>query len=98
MKYTVILTEDNKGNYFAKVPSIPDCSAKAKSRNEVINNIRAAIANIINKSEIIQLDVPATPKSNALQSETPWEFFGAFKEIPDWGILFEEIENQRDLN
>jgi len=98
MKYTVILTEDNKGNYFAKVPSIPDCSATAKSRDEVIISIRNAIVNIIRKSEIIQLDIPAIPKSSNFQSETPWEFFGAFRDIPNWSSLFDEIEQQREIN
>ncbi len=80
MKYTVILTEDNKGNYFAQVPNIPDCTATAKTRNEVIKNIKDVIANIMRKVEIIQLDVPDAPKSGNFQTETPWDFFGAFED------------------
>ena len=98
MKYTVILTEDKKGNFYANVPSIPDCNASAKSRLEVINNIRDKIAHVIKHIEVIQIDVPAVPKSGNLKNEVPWEYFGAFKETPHWQILFDEIEKQRDLN
>jgi predicted RNase H-like HicB family nuclease len=96
MKYTVLLTEDNKGNIYAKVPSIPDCSAKAKTKNEALHLIRKAITNVISRSEIIKLDVPIVPKSGSLLRETPWELFGAFKDTPDWGKLFDEIEIQRN--
>ncbi|MBN1350469.1 type II toxin-antitoxin system HicB family antitoxin [candidate division KSB1 bacterium] len=96
MKYTVILTEDNKGNFYAKVPSIPDCSAKAKTKNEAINLIRNAISKVMSRSEIIQLDLPTMPKSGSLLSETPWELFGAFKDTSDWSKLFDEIEIQRN--
>lgn len=96
MKYTVILTEDNKGNIYAQVPGIPDCSAKAKTKNEAINLIRNAITKVISKSEIIQIDVPSVPKSGSLHDETPWELFGAFKDTPEWGALFDEIESQRN--
>lgn len=98
MKYTVMLTEDRKGNFYAQVPGIPDCNAKAKTRKEAIDIIRNAIANVVRKSEIIQLDVPVKPKAGNLHSETPWEFFGAFKGMPLWGELYDEIERQRDMN
>lgn len=96
MKYTVILTEDNKGNIYAQVPGIPDISAKAKTKNEAINLIRNAITKVISKSEIIQIDVPSVPKSGSLLDETPWELFGAFKYTPEWGAFFDEIESQRN--
>lgn len=98
MKYTVILTEDTKGNIYAKVPSIPDCSVKAKTKNEAIILIRNAISRVISRSEIIQLDVPIVPKAGSLLNETPWELFGNFKDTPEWGKLFDEIEIQRNNN
>ncbi|MBC8180849.1 type II toxin-antitoxin system HicB family antitoxin [candidate division KSB1 bacterium] len=98
MKYTVILTEDKKGNFYANVPSIPECNARAKCRADVIDDIRHKIANVIKNIEIIQLDVPVSPKSGNLQNEIPWKFFGAFKDSPHWESLFDEIEKQRELN
>lgn len=97
MKYTVILTEDKKGNFYANVPSIPECNARAKTRSDVINYIRDKIINVIKNIEIIQLDVPAVPKSGKLQNEIPREYFGSFKDSPHWGPLFDEIEKQRDI-
>ena len=96
MKYAVILTEDDNGDFYAKVPAIPDCSVKGKSKIEAINLIRHAISDVISRSEIIQLEVPTVPKSGSLLSETPWEFFGAFQDSPEWDTLFDEIELQRN--
>jgi len=98
MKCTVILTEDKNGIFYAKAPNIPDCFAKAKTRNEAISKIQDAIAKFISRSEIIQLDVSAEPKSGALHHDTPWELFGAFKNDPNWESLFDEIEQQRTTN
>ena len=32
------------------------------------------------------------------QRKTPWEYFGAFKDNPDWEKLFDDIEKQRELD
>jgi predicted RNase H-like HicB family nuclease len=98
MTYTIILTKDKNGNFQATVPSLPNCNVKAKSRSEAIRIIREAIAKFISRSEIIQLDVHAEPKSGKLHHYTPWESFGAFKSDPTWGKLFDEIEHQRNAN
>ena len=97
MKYTVLLTESN-GNYQATVAGLPDCRVTAKTRSEALTTIREAITRLLGKSEIVEVEVPAEPKSGKLRDRTPWEWFGAFKDDPTWGELFDEIERQRDAN
>ncbi len=98
MKYTVILTEEADGSIHVTVPGLPDCTVEAKTRDEALNMIRETITTIISQSEIVQLDVPAEPRSRSLHRDTPWEWFGAFKDDPTWGELFDEIEHQRNSN
>ena len=84
MKYTVIITEDEYGNVLATAPGLPDCHVQAKTQQEVLRKIRDTIVEIISRGKIIQLEVPVGPKSEVLQQETPWEFFGAYKNDPAW--------------
>lgn len=98
MTYTVVLAEDKHGYFHATVPSLPNCNVKAKTRSEALSTIREAIAKFISRSEIIQLDVSAEPKSVSLHRDTPWESFGAFKSDTTWAELFDEIEHQREAS
>ncbi len=96
MNYTVLLTEKADGRYYASVPALPDCAIEAETRVEALDSVRETIVDLISRSEIVRLDVHAEPKSGALHQETPWEFFGGFKEDQTWGPLFDEIENNRN--
>ena len=42
MRYTVILEHEPDGGYVATVPALPGCVSQGHTRDEVINNIRAA--------------------------------------------------------
>ena len=95
MKYTVMLKEEN-GHIHATVPGLPECVVEAPTRSEAITTIRKAISEIISRTEIIQVDVSAEPKSGGLLHDTPWEWFGAFKNDPTWGELFDDIERRRN--
>ena len=94
MKYTIMLKEDN-GHIQATVPALPECVVKAPTRSEAIRTIRKAISDIISRTEIIQIDVNAEPKSGTLLHDTPWEWCGAFKNDSTWGELFDDIECRR---
>ena len=43
MRYAIIY-QDEEGNWIAEVPSLPGCVSQDDSREEVIENIREAIA------------------------------------------------------
>lgn len=98
MKYTVILTEKTDGNIHVTVPGLPECAVEAKTREEALNTARENISTIISQSEIVQLDVPAEPKSKSLHSNTPWEWFGIFKDDPIWKKLFNDIPKNQLAN
>ena len=96
MKYTVILTEKSDGGIHVSVPGLPDCTVEAQNRDEALDLAREAIAKIVSRSEMVQVEVPEQPKSGAIHHTTPWEWFGAFKGDPNWNLLFQIIEQQRD--
>ncbi len=98
MKCTVIITEDGYGNVSATAPGLPDCHVQAKTRQEVIRKIGDSITEFINRSEVLQLEIPAEPFSGVLQQETPWELFGSHPEESEWGSFFEELEQQREIH
>lgn len=91
MKYTIILTEEMNGTYSANVPILPECTIKAKTRQEALEAIQKKIKQIINRSEVIQIDISAKPRSGSIE-ETPWDLFGSFKENSEWADLFDEIK------
>jgi predicted RNase H-like HicB family nuclease len=97
MKYTIILTEEINGTFSAMVPNLPKCNIEAQTRQEAIKAIGDKISQIISRSEVIQLDIKAQPKSSNLQEETPWEIFGEFRDDSTWGELFEQIEQRQAI-
>jgi predicted RNase H-like HicB family nuclease len=96
MKYTVFMTQENQGNFHAMVPNLPNCQVYAHTRQEALKTIYETITQVINRSEIIQVDIPTLSKASQLRNETPWQWFGAFSDDPTWGTLFDEIELKRN--
>ncbi len=96
MKCTVVLTERTDGNIHVTVPGFPECTVEASTRDEALRKIRGTINSVVSRSEILQLDVSSEPKSTGSQFGTPWEFFGAFVNNPEWGDIFDEIEQQKN--
>ncbi len=102
MEYTVILTRQPGAPWRAAVPILPNCAVEASTRTDALEKIRERIIVVINHSEILRLHVPAVPQligePPPETSETPWRWFGAFESDPTWGLLFDEIERQRDAH
>ena len=44
MGYTVILEQEPDGGYVASVPALPGCVTQGDTRDEVLRNVREAIA------------------------------------------------------
>lgn len=44
MKYRVLIEEDEDGVFVAEVPSLPGCISQGATREEVLVNIKEAIA------------------------------------------------------
>ena len=102
MEYTVILTRQPGAPWRAAVPILPDCAVEAPTREQALEKIRERITVVTSHSEVLRLRVPAAPKTTGEQlseaSQTPWQWFGAFQNDPTWGLLFDEIERQRDAH
>lgn len=47
MKYTVVLRQDEEGNWLADVPALPGCHTWGRSREEALANAREAIEGCI---------------------------------------------------
>jgi predicted RNase H-like HicB family nuclease len=47
MKYAVILTKDDEGNWLASVPSFPGCHTWGRSREEALANAQEAVEGCI---------------------------------------------------
>jgi predicted RNase H-like HicB family nuclease len=45
---------------------------------------------------LVQFPPMVLAEDKSVHLETPWEFFGIFKDDPTWMPMFEEIERRRD--
>lgn len=98
MKYTTLVTHQPGLPWRAIVPGLPDCSAEAPTRAEVLKKIQARIVETVSHTEVVQMEVPASPRNANGDSNTaasPWQWFGAFQDDAQWGEMFETIEAQR---
>ena len=43
-RYRVLIEQDEDGIYVAEVPALPGCISQGKTRNEVLDNIKEAMA------------------------------------------------------
>lgn len=79
----------------------PDIAEEGASREQVIQQIRDRIVEILRHSEIVTLTVPALPspaptkEDDELQAQG-WDDHGLFKNDPEALKLFDEIEEERD--
>lgn len=58
MRYRVLIEQDEDGVYIAEVPSLPGCISQAKTRSEVIDNIKEAIVGYLQSLEAHREPVP----------------------------------------
>src|SRR5262249_14620888 len=96
MKYTVVLTEKSNGGIHVSVPSLPGCTLEAENRDEAIRLARAAISDVLSKSEIVRVEVPQQSNVSLPENEVPWEWFGSAKEDASCDALFDDIEHKRN--
>ena len=95
MLYTLILTETAEGGIQVTIPTLPACRVEAATRDEAIRLAREAIAQLVRRSEVVQVDIPEQPRTTGVPHETPWAWFGTAREDPTWDALFDEIEQHR---
>jgi predicted RNase H-like HicB family nuclease len=54
MKFKIVVHEAEEGGYWAEVPAIPGCASQGETMDELLANIREAIAGCL------EADVPAS--------------------------------------
>ena len=96
MQYTLILTETAEGGIQVTIPALPACRVEAATRDDAIRLAREAIAQLVRRSEVVQVDIPEQPRATGGARETPWAWFGTAREDPTWEVLFEAIEQGRE--
>jgi len=90
------------GRWRATALGFPDVAEEGASREQVIQQIRDRIVEILRHSEIVTLTVPALPSPVAtMEMEDDellargWDDHGLFKNDPEALKLFDEIEEER---
>jgi predicted RNase H-like HicB family nuclease len=96
MQYTLILTEKTEGGIQVTIPALPACRIEAATRDDAIRLAREAIAQLVSRSEIVQIDIPQQPRARAQPRGVPWEWFGEAKADPMWDALFDDLEQRRE--
>lgn len=95
------VSEPNSLPWRATVLGFPHIVEEAVSREQVIEQIQARLAETLRRSEIVTLIVPtvspsaAAEKDDALMAQG-WDDHGLFKDDPEALKLFDEIEEERD--
>jgi hypothetical protein len=88
------------GRWRATALGFPDVAEEGSSREQVIQQIRDRIVEILRHSEIVTLTVPASPSPAATREDDEllaqgWDDHGLFKNDPEALKLFDEIEEER---
>jgi predicted RNase H-like HicB family nuclease len=96
MQYTLILTETAEGGIQVTIPALPACRVEDATRDDAIRLAREAIAQLVSRSEVVQVDIPEQPRATGVPHETPWAWFGTARTDPTWDALFDEIEQHRE--
>jgi predicted RNase H-like HicB family nuclease len=96
MQYTLILTETTEGGIQVTIPALPACRVEAATREDAIRLAREAIAQLVRRSEVVQVDIPEQPRTTGVPHEIPWAWFGTARADPTWDALFDEIEQHRE--
>jgi hypothetical protein len=96
------LSEPNEqhGRWRATLLGFPYIVEEAFSREQVIDQIKARIDEILQNSEVITLIAPALSVAiNGTEDDLAtqgWDDHGLFKDDPEALKLFDEIEKERD--
>ena len=85
-----------EGGIQVTIPALPACRVEAATRDDAIRLAREAIAQLVRRSEVVQVEIPEQPRATGVPHETPWAWFGTAREDPTWDALFDEIEQHRE--
>jgi predicted RNase H-like HicB family nuclease len=77
-------------------PALPPCTVEAATHDEAIHLAREAIAQVVSRIEIVQIEIPQQLRATAQHRLVPREWFGEAKADPMWDALFDDLEQRRE--
>jgi predicted RNase H-like HicB family nuclease len=92
MRYPVLLKQRD-GKYWAVVPLLPSCTAQGRTREEVLQNVRAALEEALADMEITTVEVNIPSRS---APSNPWlETAGMFQDDSLFDDMLAEVAAYR---
>ncbi|MEZ4727008.1 MAG: hypothetical protein R3E79_07735 [Caldilineaceae bacterium] len=93
MTYRVLLRNNPTNGYTATALAWPECVVQAPTREEALAGIESAIRELLNTSEIVEVDVPETPVTEQM---TQHKGFGMFRHDPTFVEFVKEVDAYHD--
>lgn len=93
MEFAVVLLPQQDGSVEPTVPAIPDLSMIGRDRERALDLVRCAIAERLDKGDLVVIEVPATIEA----TQNPWvATAGMFADDPTLEPMLKEIYAARD--
>lgn len=92
MTYSVLLRNNPTQGYIATALAWPDCVVEAPTREEAIAGIRLAILELLNTSEIVEVELP---HENSEATTAQHAGFGMFQDDPTFDEFVDEMQTYR---
>ena len=92
MGYQVLLRSIPTNGYIATALAWPQCTVEAPTREEALEKMRTAIAELFSGGEIVEVEVPAPAPKIAATYE---EIFGMFRDDPSFEEFVAEVNQYR---
>lgn len=93
MTYRVLLRNNPTNGYTATALAWPECVVEALTREEALAGIEVAIRELLNTSEIVEIDVPETVPTEQM---TQHKGFGMFRHDPTFAEFVKEVDVYHD--
>lgn len=95
MDHTVLLhPQDGKG-FVTTVPALPGCSGVGKSREQALENVRTAIAQMMTQVEVVRVSVEPPAGAQAPPPD-PWlGLVGQFRDDPAFDPMMRDVYRER---
>lgn len=93
MTYRVLLRNTPTNGYTATALAWPECVVEAPTREEALAGIESAIRELLNTSEIVEIDVPETVPAEQM---TQYKGFGMFRNDPTFAEFVKEVDVYHD--
>lgn len=90
MTHRVLLRKEPTNGYIATALEWPHCQVAAPTREAALEQIQAAIVEILASAEIVALEIP-TPIIPSSYADT----FGMFQADPTFAAFLEEVDHYR---